>query len=280
MEDRMLLQLFPQDFVVDDHPGHRDPRGMLAARLEANVHLITASAQEHNAVVGAVNLAHLMVEETVFDPLAACFAAVLPDDRREGVALLDIGAQSSDMVVYYGDALQGSCSLPICGDHFTRDLALTFHLSPDDAELIKKQLGSAVAAATAENAMVFLPMPENREAREAPRRLISEILEARAKELLKYVMRELTRVGMERLLSGFVLTGGGACLPGLCDLAETFLPCEARIGLPVGIVGWPVELDHPAWTVAAGLAMYSGRLKAQAVLDKQSAGIWGRILSR
>jgi cell division protein FtsA len=128
MDDRMVLQLFPQDFVVDDHPGHRDPREMLASRLEANVHLITASSQEHSSVVGAVNLAHLSVEESVFDPLAACYAAVLPDDRREGIALVDIGAQSTDLVVYYGDALQLASTLPICGDHFTRDLALGLHV--------------------------------------------------------------------------------------------------------------------------------------------------------
>src|SRR6267142_302166 len=88
-EDRMLLQLFPQDFVVDDHPGHRDPRKMLASRLEINVHLVTASVQEHNSVIGAVNEAHLVVEETVFEALAACYAAVLPEERREGIAVVD-----------------------------------------------------------------------------------------------------------------------------------------------------------------------------------------------
>src|SRR6478672_5244554 len=103
-EDRMVLQMFPQDFVVDDHPGHRDPRNMLASRLEINVHLVTGSTQEHNALVGAVNQAHLLVEETVFEALAACYAAVLPEARQEGVAVVDIGAHSTDLVVYYGDA--------------------------------------------------------------------------------------------------------------------------------------------------------------------------------
>ena len=88
-EDRMLLQLFPQDFVVDDHPGHRDPRKMLAARLEINVHLITCSIQEHNSLVGAVNQAHLTVEETVFEALAACYAVVMPEARREGIAVVN-----------------------------------------------------------------------------------------------------------------------------------------------------------------------------------------------
>src|SRR5690348_1580092 len=86
-EDRMVLQLFPQDFVVDDHPGHRDPRKMLASRLEINVHLVTASVQEHNSLIGAVNQAHLLVEETVFEGLASCYATVLPEGRREGIAV-------------------------------------------------------------------------------------------------------------------------------------------------------------------------------------------------
>ena len=119
----MVLQLFPQDFVVDDHPGHRDPRKMLASRLEINVHLVTASIQEHNALIGAVNQAHLAVEETVFEALAACYAAVLPEERREGIAVVDIGAQSTELVVYYGDAMHLASTVRICGDHFTRDLA-------------------------------------------------------------------------------------------------------------------------------------------------------------
>lgn len=280
MDDRMVLQLFPQDFVVDDHPGHRDPRGMLASRLEANVHLITTSTQEHNSVVGAVNMAHLTVEETVFEPVAACFAAVLPEDRREGVAVVDVGAQSTDLVVYYGDALQLASTLPLCADHFTRDLALGLCVSFEDAELIKRQFGCAVSATTAANSTVELPAPENRE-REAPRRLLNQILEARAQELFKYIHRELARVGMERaLIGGVVLTGGGTNLAGLCDIAEGVLNCQARKGLPLGVVDWPDEFDSAEWTTAAGLAMYSAKLKMQSEMERQAAGILGRILSR
>lgn len=281
MDDRMVLQLFPQDFVVDDHPGHRDPRGMLASRLEANVHLITTSTQEHNSVVGAVNMAHLVVEETVFEPVAACYAAVLPEDRREGVALVDVGAQSTDLVVYYGDALQLATTLPLCADHFTRDLAVGLCVSFEDAELIKRQFGCAVSASTRESSVVELPAPENREPREAPRRLLNQILEARAYELFKYVARELARVGMERaLIGGVVLTGGGTNLPGICDVAEDVLNCQARRGLPLGVLDWPEEIDNAEWSTAAGLAMYSAKLKMQSEVERQAAGLLGRILSR
>src|SRR5580700_5569864 len=122
-EDRMVLQLLPQDFVVDDQPGFHDPRRMLASALEANAHLITISAQEHTTLLGAINRAHLGVDETVFEPIAACYASVLPEDRREGVALVDIGAHSTEVVCYYGESAQMAGSLRICGDHFSRDLA-------------------------------------------------------------------------------------------------------------------------------------------------------------
>src|SRR5712692_3853609 len=98
-EDRMLLQACLQDFVVDDHPGHRDPRGMIASRIEANMHLITASVQEHDCLVAALNQAHLAAEETIHEGLAACYAAILPEERREGIAFVDIGAQSTELAV-------------------------------------------------------------------------------------------------------------------------------------------------------------------------------------
>src|SRR5882724_1136568 len=110
-EDRMLLQACLQDFVVDDHPGHRDPRGMIASRIEANMHLITASVLEHDCLVTAMNQAHLAAQETVYEGIAACYAAILPEERREGIALLDIGAHSSELAVYYGDALQLASSI-------------------------------------------------------------------------------------------------------------------------------------------------------------------------
>jgi cell division protein FtsA len=278
-EDRMVLQLFPQDFVVDDHPGHRDPRNMLASRLEINVHLVTASVQEHNSLVGAVNEAHLAVEETIFEGLAACYASVLPEDRREGIAVVDIGAQSTEMVVYYGDAMHLASTVRICGDHFTRDLAQGLHLSFEDAELVKMEYGSAASDSCPENIFVELPTPESREPRVAHRRFVNQILEARAEEMFRFVRAELARVGMDRaLIGGVFITGGAAKLPDLCDVAERVLQCQARYGLGIGIQDWPEEMSDPEWTTAAGLAMYSGKLKEQVELQRESTGWLGKIL--
>jgi cell division protein FtsA len=272
MEDRMVLQLFPQDFVVDDHPGHRDPRKMLASRLEINVHLVTASIQEHNAIIGAVNAAHLAVEESVYEALAACYAAVLPENRREGIAVVDIGAHSTELVVYYGDAMHLASTIRICGDHFTRDLAQGLCLSFEDAELVKMEFGCALSRDSAENILVELPTAEDRQSREVQRLIVNRILAARTEELFRFVRGEFARVGMERaLIGGVFLTGAGAKLPGLCDAAEEILQCQTRFGLTEGIQDWPLEMNDPVWCTAAGLAMYSAKLKQHAGLRKEQA---------
>jgi cell division protein FtsA len=278
-EDRMVLQLCQQDFMVDDHPGHRDPRHMIATELELNVHLITTSIQEHTTLISAVHQAHMAVGETVYEALAACHAAVMPSARREGIAVVDIGAQSTDMVVYYGDALQLATSLRVGGDHFTRDVVHALHISFEDAEMVKEEFGSAVSEGTSDNSTVEVPPRDGRDGREIPRLMLNRILESRAEDLFRVIYRELERVGMQSaLIGGIVLTGGGAKLADLHKVAERTLKCQARRGLPIGIRKWPEEIFDPEWATAAGLAMYSGRLQLQGEMEKQSVGFLGRVL--
>lgn len=280
-EDRMVLQLLPQDFVIDDHPGFHDPRKMLASVIEANAHLITISAQEHSNLLGAINAAHLSVDETIYEAIAGCYAAVLPDERREGVAHIDIGAHSTELVCYYGESAQIAQSLRICGDHFSRDLAHALRIPLESAAVVKHEFGGATSHGIAVNSTVELPTIESRggEWRDAPRKFINEILESRAVELFEMVRAELARAGMQRAIaSGLAISGGGALLPGICDVAERVLECPARIGLAQGIADWPDELNDPAWTTAAGLAMYAARLRSQVDLERRSVGMLGRIL--
>jgi cell division protein FtsA len=277
--DRMILQLFPKDFVVDGHPSHGDPRTVLASQLEINVHVVTTSVQEHNSLVGAVNQAHMVVEETVFEALAASYAAVLPEDRRAGIAVVDLGAESSELVVYYGDAMHLASTVRVCGDHFTRDLAKGLRLSFEDAEIVKMEYGCALSAGCSGNVLVELPAPEDREPREERWKVVSRILEARAVDLFRFVRSEFARVGMDRALDGGVfLTGGAAKLPDLLDVADRVLECQTRYGLPIGILGWPEEMNDPEWTTAAGLAMYSAKLKSKAEHQRETAGWLGKIL--
>jgi cell division protein FtsA len=283
-EDRMVLQVLPQDFVIDDQPGFHDPRKMLASTIEANAHLVTISTQEHNNLLGAINRAHLSVDETIYEAIAGCYATVLPDERSEGVAYVDIGAHSTELVCYYGESAQLANSLRICGDHFSRDIAHALRIPPESATIVKHEFGGAISEGTAENSMVELPPMDGRgrdggESREASRKFINEILESRAVELFEMVQTELARVGMQRALAnGMVISGAGALLPGICDVAERVLQCPARIGLAVGFQDWPEVLNDPAWTAVAGLAMYAARLRSQVDLERRSVGVLGRIL--
>lgn len=278
-EDRLLLQVLPQDFTIDGRAGFRNPRGATCSRLEANVHLITMSTHEHHALISAIHQAHLEVEETIFEPVAAAYACVLPEERGRGVSVIDIGAHSTDMVVYDGDAMQRAASLAVSADHYTRDVAFGFTISYEDAESLKREYGCAILGLTSDSSLIEIPSAEGRAPREAPRRQLNEMLEARAEEMFLYVRNELAKVGMEQqLLEGVVLTGGGALLNGMCDMAERVLNCQARNGLPTGVADWPEDANTPEWTTAAGLAMYSGRLKSQKDWKRRVPGIMGLVL--
>jgi cell division protein FtsA len=277
--DRMLLHVLPQDFTLDGRAGYRKPHKGVCSRLEANVHIITGSFQEHQAVISAAHLAGLMVEETVFEPMAAAYAAISPEERGRGVALVDMGLDSTDLVIYDGDSLLLATSVPVWADHLTRDIAAVFKVTYEDAESLKQQYGCALLGLTSDSSLIEVPSPEGRPPREARRSELIEILEARAEEIFQYVRAELQRVGMERnLLEGIMLTGGGALLNGMCDMAERVLNCQACNGLARGFGDWPEELKNPCWTTAAGLALYSAKLKLHRPPRRRMSGLMGLIV--
>ncbi|HYL37868.1 MAG TPA: cell division protein FtsA [Bryobacteraceae bacterium] len=277
-EDRMILQLFPQDFTLDGRSGKRYPRGSTCSRLEANVYIATASEQEHGSIVTAVQQASYAVEETVLEPVAAAYAATSREDRNRGVAVLDIGMHSSELVVYDGEAVLLARSLPISADHFTRDVAVGLTVQYDDAERLKLEYGCAILGLTSDNSYIEVPSPDGRPPREARRKQLNEILEARAEELFIHVGAELVTIRMDqKLLEGVILAGGGAQLNGLCDMAERVLNCPARNALPEGIQDFPEELSNPSWSTAAGLAKYSARLKTNRDSKRKTPGLMGLL---
>jgi cell division protein FtsA len=277
-EDRMILHLFPQDFTLDGRSGKRYPRGSTCSRLEANVHLVTVSEQEHSSVVAAVQDASYKVDETVFEPVAAAYGAICKDDRTRGVAVVDIGLHSTDLVVYDGEAVLLARSLPISGDHFTRDVAVGLTVQYDDAERLKIEYGCAMLGLTSDHSFIEVPSPDDRPPREAHRKQLNEILEARAEELFIYVGAELVTIGMDqKLLEGVMLAGGGAMLNGMCDMAERVLNCPARNALPTGIQDFPEELCNPSWATAAGLARYSARLRMKRESRRRAPGLVGLL---
>lgn len=263
-EDRYLLQVLPQDFTVDGRPPIPHPLNVECERLEAHALLVTASAQEHQALVSAVNQGHLRLDETVFEAMAAGYASVLPEERAGGVAVIDIGGQSTNVAFYDGDSMLCALGLPISGDHFTRDLGELKALSFEEAERLKFAHGCALLGLTADNIVIELPAEAGRPGREISRRDLIEILEARAGQLYELVERCRVRFAREMALrEGVVLCGGGSLLEGMVEMAEKVLGCPARLGFARGIQGWPDALQTPVWTTAAGLAMYSARLQVR-----------------
>jgi cell division protein FtsA len=268
--------VLPQYFNVDGRTGYRKPVDVMAEVLEASVYLITASSQEHDCLVNALHSASLGVDETIAESTAAAYGSLLDGDRKEGAALIDIGAHSSDLAVYHGDALLCAASLPIGGEHFTNDLCYGFKVAPEDAELLKLQYGCALVGMTSSSSLVEVPSPEGRPAREARRMDLNNVLQIRGEELFERAAAEIARAGLDRqLLGGVLLAGGAAKLPGLLDLAEKVLGCQARLALPIGIADLPETLDDPAWTTCAGLAMYGARLKLRQETQKRAPGLLG-----
>lgn len=277
-QDRGILHLFPQDFTLDGRSGKRYPRGSTCSRLEANVHIVTVSQQEHDSIVAAVQQASYGIEETLFEPVGAGYSALSQEERNRGVAVVDIGLHSTDLVVYDGEAVLLARSLAISADHFTRDVAVGLTVQYNDAERLKIEYGCAMLGLTSDNSYIEVPSAEGRIPREAPRKQLNEILEARAEELFIYVGSELVTIGMEqKLLEGVILAGGGAMLNGMCDMAERVLNCPARNALPQGIRGFPEELCNPVWATAAGLARYSARLKTNRENRRKAPGLVGML---
>lgn len=270
-EDRILLQVAPQDFTVDGRPPMAHPLNLACTRLESHVLLVTASGQDHQLIQSTVQQAHLALQETVFEGIAAAHAAVLPEERAGGVCVVDVGAQSTSMVIYDADSLLYATGMPVSGDHFSRDAAELRSLSLDEAERLKINHGCAIVGNTPTNVFVELPAEGGRPAREVSRRALNEILEARATQLFDMVEARRCRFAPELALrEGVVLTGAASQLEGLVEVAERVLDCPVRLGFPRGIQDWPGELMNPDWNVAAGLAMYSARLQAHQ--KKESAG--------
>ena len=272
--DREILHLLPRQFILDEQPGIFDPVGMVGARLEVELHIATCSGSALQSAVTCANRAGLEVSEAVLEAVAAAECTLLADERELGVCLLDIGAHSSDIVVYFEGAVAYTASVPIGGAHFTSDLAIGLQMPLAQAEELKRQYGNAVVTAVPQAAEIEISSPR-------PQRLalraMAEILEPRARELMYFVRESLRQGGVLDVLgAGCVLSGGGAMLPGMLDVAESQLRMPARTGLPVRLPQMPAELNHPAWAVCIGMVLYAQRTRARRE-DEENRSLRARL---
>ena len=257
--DRELLHILPQEYIIDGEGGMREPLGMTGTRLEVSIHMVTASQTGTQSAVTATNRAGIQVDDTVFEGLAAAESVLRSDEREVGVALLDIGAGSTEIIAYFEGSVAHTGVVPIGGDHFTNDIAVGLRTPLADAEKIKRTFGHAVVTDIPESNEIEVP-GNSGGSRMMQQRLLAEIIEPRARELFEYVRENLRQGGiLEALGAGIVITGGGARLHGLLSVADSVVRVPARLGSPMGMANLPAHLAEPEYAVALGGLMYAYR---------------------
>ncbi|HYX42921.1 MAG TPA: cell division protein FtsA, partial [Pyrinomonadaceae bacterium] len=273
---REIVDRLPQEFIVDDQDGINDPVGMIGARLAVKVHIVTSPVTARQNAINAVNRAGLIVSDMVLEQLAAAEASLTDEDKEFGSALVDIGAETTGLVIYQRGAVQHTAMFALGGAHFTNDIAFGLRTPIPEAEKIKRSFGYASSASLSEmerGEQVEVPSVGGRGPRLLSRQILCDILQPRAEEVLMHVADEIRESGWERQLSsGIVLTGGGALLSGLCEVAEQVFDAPVRVGYPERdrFGGLIEDIQSPSWTAAAGLSLVA--MRAQAVEARRAAG--------
>src|SRR5918993_2191257 len=262
---REIVDRLPQEFIVDDQDGINDPVGMIGARLAVKVHIVTSPVTARQNAINAVNRSGLVVADMVLEQLAAAEASLTEDDKEFGAALVDIGAETTGLVIYQRGAVQHTAVFPLGGSHFTNDIAFGLRTPIPDAEKIKRAVGCASSTSLSEmerSELVDVPSVGGRAPRQLSRQILCDILQPRAEEVLMHVADEIKDAGWERQLSsGVVLTGGGALLHGMTEIAEQVFDAPVRIGYPERdrFGGLVEDVQSPEWTAAAGLSLVAQR---------------------
>lgn len=259
-----LLHVIPREFVVDGQDGIHDPQGMTAARLEANVHIVTGARTHNQNVLTCVNKAGIAVQELVLEQLCAAEAVLTQDEREMGVLLMDIGAGTTDYAVFLEGNVVHTNVLPVGAGHFTSDISVVLRTPMEDAERIKKRYGCALTSLVTEDDPIEVPTVGGRAPKILSKQELTGILEPRAAEIAKLVYRDLEKVGLEKeIRSGVVLVGGGAEMDGMVEMVEQVFDQQARKGVPRGLGGLADTVNGPEWAAAAGLLLWGFRNQAK-----------------
>ncbi|HEX6503266.1 MAG TPA: cell division protein FtsA [Terriglobales bacterium] len=269
--DREIVHLLPQEFLLDDQCGIRDPLGMMGMRLEVRVHIVTAAASATQNVVTAVNRAGVHVDDTVFEPLACADAVLRADERELGVCLADMGAGSTELIVFRDGAVAHTGAISVGGDHFTSDLSVGLCTPALEAEKIKRVYGNTVVTLIPDGNEVEVPSVGDRPSRLVRQRVVGEILEPRARELFELMRDNLRHAGMLELCAGgVVLSGGASRLAGVLDVAESVLRRPVRLAWPLPLAKMPAMLAEPEFATALGILYYAHRARiARGIQDER-----------
>ncbi|OGY31253.1 MAG: cell division protein FtsA [Candidatus Andersenbacteria bacterium RIFCSPHIGHO2_02_FULL_45_11] len=255
--NREILHVLPQNYIVDGQEHIQDPVGMTGVRLEVEAHVIEGSVPFIKNLTKVINQSGVHIEDFVFSPLAASLAVLDKRQKELGVVLVDIGAGTTSMVVYEENVLLHTGVLPVGASHITNDIAIGLRTSIDIAEAIKVSHGTAIPSDVPQNEMISIEGEEG-EQESISRREVANIISARLEELFSFVDRELKNIGRSGLLpAGVIVTGGGAHMDGLIELAKKRLRLPVRIGVPALLSGISDQTQEPEFAVAIGLVQFA-----------------------
>src|SRR5688572_28332816 len=273
-DELQLLHVVPREFVVDGQDGIHDPLGMTAARLEANVHIVTGARTHNQNVLTCVNKAGIAVQELVLEQLAAAEAVLTQDEREKGVLLMDLGGGTTDYAVFLEGNVVHTNVLPVGAGHFTSDISVVLRTPMEDAERIKKRYGCVLSSLVTVDDPIEVPTVGGRAPKILSKQELTGILEPRAAELAKLVYRDLEKVGLEKeIRSGVVLVGGGAEMDGMVEMVEQVFDQSARKGVPRGLGGLADTVNGPEWAAAAGLLLWGFKDQSRQARKRPRKGL-------
>jgi cell division protein FtsA len=256
--DREIIHVIPQEFIVDDQDGIKDPVGMSGVRLEAEVHIITGAVTSAKNICRSIQRAGLKVHDLVLEPLASSHAVLGDDERDLGVVLLDIGGGTTDVAVFFEGSIRHTAIVPCGGANVTNDIAIGLRTPIDRAEQIKIRHGCALASLVSSGDVVTVPGVGGRTDREISRHVLASMIEPRMEEIFTMAAREVKKNHFAELLGGgVVLTGGTSLMPGMVELAEQVFEMPVRLGAPEGLGGLGANVADPRFSTGVGLVLHA-----------------------
>jgi cell division protein FtsA len=279
--DREVIHIIPQEFIVDEEDGIKDPIGISGVRLEARVHIVTAAATSAHNIIKCANRAGLDVCDIVLEPIASSEAVLSKEERGLGVGLIDFGGGTTDLAIFSGESVRHTSVLALGGNNLTHDIAVGLRTPEAEAEVIKKKYGCALSTMISKDEILEVPGAGDGRNRKVSRRILGEILEPRVEEIFTLIQREMIRSGYEDMpVSGMVLTGGSSLLPGILEVAEQVFNLPVRCGYPVSVGGLVDIVNNPMYATGVGLVLYGKKSKPTRKFRIRDKNIFNRVLAR
>ena len=278
--DREIIHVIPQEFIIDDQDGIKDPLGMSGIKLEVNVHMVSSANTSVQNLRTCFERAGIDIEEIFLNQIAAAASTLTPDEKELGVGLIDIGGGTTEIAIFERGSLWYTSVIPIGGDNFTNDIAVGLRTPIPEAEKIKKKYGCVSGPLIDEQETIEVPsVGRGRKPRVLSRQLLADIIQPRAEEIFRLVENDIKRMGYEKSLnSGIVLTGGTALLEGLEEVAEEIFDLPVRRGDPTGVGGLVDRVNTPDFATAVGLLLYGHqRWQEKGISKERKKGLWARF---